>query len=161
MTDETALYVRVRGRIERVAGRSAVVGRSRGCEVQLDADGVSRRHCEVLLKDDGVAVRDLGSTHGTYLDGRRIAGEERLYAGVLVQLGAHGPHFDVVNAIVHGRPVLGPSDPGITQAPSETPTVAAATSRPPAADPRAFFAGVAWGFVAGLVVGTAVVVLTS
>jgi 5,10-methylene-tetrahydrofolate dehydrogenase/methenyl tetrahydrofolate cyclohydrolase len=32
VTDETAVYVRVRGDVVRVVGRSAVVGRSRNCD---------------------------------------------------------------------------------------------------------------------------------
>jgi hypothetical protein len=107
VTDETAIYLRVRGNIVCVNGRSAVAGRSRNCDVQLDEQGVSRRHCEVLLRDDGASIRDLGSSHGTWVGGRRISGEERLATGVLVTLGAKGPHFELVNAIVHGRPVLG------------------------------------------------------
>ncbi len=158
MTDETALYVRVRGEVVRVDGRSAVVGRSRTCDVQLDVQGVSRRHCEVLLREDGASVRDLGSTHGTYLDGRRIETEERVRAGVLVRLGSHGPHFEIVNAIVHGRPVLGPSDATIVR-PAAAASTASAASAAPARGRGRFAAGLAWGLVAGIVVGVAALAL--
>lgn len=162
MTDETAIYLRVRGETIRVDGRSAVVGRSRTCDVQIDEQGVSRRHCEVLLRDDGASVRDLGSAHGTWVAGQRAEGEARLGAGVLVTLGARGPHFEIVNAIVHGRPVLGAKPAERPRTVTEVPTAAVtpmATS-PAAPQPAAeggsrFWAGLAWGTLAGLVVGAA------
>ena len=41
-------------------------------------DGISRRHCE-LMQREGVRLRDLGSTNGTWLNGRELEpGEEAL-----------------------------------------------------------------------------------
>lgn len=137
--DETAVYVRVRGDVVRVAGRSAVVGRSSNCDVQIDEQGVSRRHCEVLLSEEGVTVRDLGSSHGTWINTRRVTGQERLGDGVLVSLGTRGPHFEVINAIVHGRPVLGPGPVSVwpdTPSPAAAPAPAAAPSAPPSSAPQ-------------------------
>ena len=164
MTDETAIYLRVRGNVICVNGRSAVAGRSRNCDVQLDEQGVSRRHCEVLLRDDGASIRDLGSSHGTWVGGRRISGEERLAAGVLVTLGAKGPHFELVNAIVHGRPVLGAAAPSPRDATAvRAPTIAATPTAPAVAPPppasSRFLAGLAWGLAAGIVAGVAVAAL--
>jgi predicted component of type VI protein secretion system len=167
---ETSIYLRVRGQVLRVNGRSAVLGRSKSCDVQLDEQGVSRRHCEITLRDDGASVRDLGSTHGTWVDGRRIAAEERVRAGAVVRLGAHGPHFELVNAIVHGRPVLGVTDAaasphvGTVDTAKERTTVAVAErppepAAPPAPAPSRFVAGLAWGVVAGLLVGVLVLAL--
>jgi len=34
--------------------------------------GVSRIHCQLSLKDNQVYITDLGSTNGTYLNGRRL-----------------------------------------------------------------------------------------
>jgi len=176
--DETAVYVRVRGDVVRVAGRSAVVGRSRNCDVQIDEQGVSRRHCEVLLTEEGVTVRDLGSSHGTWINSRRVSGQERLGDGVLVSLGTRGPHFEVINAIVHGRPVLGAapvsvwpatgapgapvSGPQRTQTVMPPPAAVAAPSPAPVAaepgllaSPR-FQRGLLWGALAGLLAGVAI-----
>lgn len=52
-----------------------VVGRSDDGDVKLriPRDAISRRHCEFLLDESGrVCVRDLESTNGTYLEGRRL-----------------------------------------------------------------------------------------
>jgi hypothetical protein len=52
--------------------------------------GVSRAHAELLRAADGTwAVRDLGSANGTFLDVRRLAGDELapLAAGDKIRLG--------------------------------------------------------------------------
>jgi len=179
MSDETSVYLRVRGQVVCVQGRSAVLGRSKTCDVQLDEQGVSRRHCEVLLREDGASIRDLGSSHGTWVDGRRIEAEERVRAGEVVRLGSRGPHFEIVNAIVHGRPVLGVTEPSPvvtgTIPAAEKPTVgideaapppaleplpaAMSTSTAPTPESRAFRAGLIWGLVVGLLVGLLIVAI--
>ena len=49
-----------------------VVGRHRWCHVRIASPRVSRRHCRLALDRDGVLVRDLGSTNGTRINGRRV-----------------------------------------------------------------------------------------
>jgi predicted component of type VI protein secretion system len=49
-----------------------VVGRHPLCEVRLRPIRVSRRHCCLTEVDGEVAVRDLGSTNGTRINGRRV-----------------------------------------------------------------------------------------
>lgn len=58
--------------IEIAPGASIVVGRDDACDLQLRHDGVSRRHCSLSFREDGLVVVDLGSTHGTDVDGVRI-----------------------------------------------------------------------------------------
>jgi FHA domain len=48
------------------------VGRSSRADVSVVHPMVSRHHCEIDEQDGFVVVRDLGSTNGTYFDGRRI-----------------------------------------------------------------------------------------
>jgi pSer/pThr/pTyr-binding forkhead associated (FHA) protein len=49
-----------------------LVGRYRTCEVYLNSSRVSRRHCCLAFGIGEVLVRDLGSTNGTWINGRRI-----------------------------------------------------------------------------------------
>jgi pSer/pThr/pTyr-binding forkhead associated (FHA) protein len=49
-----------------------MVGRHRRCDVRIASPRVSRRHCCLALDCDGVLVRDLGSTNGTRINGRRV-----------------------------------------------------------------------------------------
>jgi pSer/pThr/pTyr-binding forkhead associated (FHA) protein len=49
-----------------------LVGRHSDCDVRLESVRVSRHHCCLAAMCDGVAVRDLSSTNGTKINGRRI-----------------------------------------------------------------------------------------
>jgi pSer/pThr/pTyr-binding forkhead associated (FHA) protein len=52
------------------------IGRAKDCELSLVNEpgnhGVSRHHCELEIKPPQVCVRDLGSLHGTYVNGQKI-----------------------------------------------------------------------------------------
>jgi hypothetical protein len=50
-----------------------VIGRLPECTVVLADTNISRRHAQVTLEGGDVVVTDLGSTNGTFVNGRRIA----------------------------------------------------------------------------------------
>jgi hypothetical protein len=52
--------------------RAVVLGRSRECDVVLDDRSVSRRHAELVRHGDGFLLRDLDSTNGSAVNGKRI-----------------------------------------------------------------------------------------
>jgi EAL domain-containing protein (putative c-di-GMP-specific phosphodiesterase class I) len=60
------------------------VGRQDGLQLTLDTAGVSRNHAEVLIIGNGLKLRDLGSTNGTYINRKRIQGEQTLAEGDIV-----------------------------------------------------------------------------
>ncbi len=70
-------------------GRSAVrIGRALENDLSLDDVRVSRLHAEVATRSDGSQeVRDLGSSNGTFLNGRRIRGAEPLEDGDFIGIG--------------------------------------------------------------------------
>lgn len=49
-----------------------LIGRGRGCYIILPDAKVSRQHAVIHRKGNRVTITDLGSTNGTFLDGRRI-----------------------------------------------------------------------------------------
>lgn len=49
-----------------------VVGRGEDCEIVLPVDEVSRRHASIEITPDGVQVTDLGSSNGTFVNGKRL-----------------------------------------------------------------------------------------
>ncbi|HEY2299799.1 MAG TPA: FtsK/SpoIIIE domain-containing protein [Jatrophihabitans sp.] len=51
---------------------AATIGRALPCELVLDDARVSRRHAVVTATRAGITVRDLRSTHGTWVDGGRV-----------------------------------------------------------------------------------------
>lgn len=69
-----------------LVGAQLVVGRSRACQVVLGDETVSRRHAELRFRDGRWMLRDLGSSNGTYVNGRRVV-EAEVRPGDLVQLG--------------------------------------------------------------------------
>ncbi|MBN2345159.1 MAG: transglycosylase SLT domain-containing protein [Candidatus Aminicenantes bacterium] len=72
------------------------IGRDESCQVQVEQAGcVSRRHTEVFFKEEAWWVRDLGSTNGTYLDGKRVE-QARLQGTHALRLGRNGPMFQVM-----------------------------------------------------------------
>jgi FHA domain-containing protein len=52
--------------------RAVVLGRSRDCDIVLDDRSVSRRHAELVRHGDGFLLRDLDSTNGSAVNGKRI-----------------------------------------------------------------------------------------
>ena len=76
------------GRIFRLDGRDALLGRGPEAEVQLVDDGISRRHAHIVrAADGGFELQDLDSTNGTYHNGLRLKGNTRLEEGDNVELG--------------------------------------------------------------------------
>lgn len=49
-----------------------VIGRMPECSVVLGDTNVSRRHAQVALEDGSIVVTDLGSTNGTFVNGKRV-----------------------------------------------------------------------------------------
>jgi pSer/pThr/pTyr-binding forkhead associated (FHA) protein len=64
------------------------VGRGGQNDLVLDGDEfASARHARIEVRGDGVWVQDLDSTNGTYVNGSRVAGAQRLDAGDLLRVG--------------------------------------------------------------------------
>src|SRR4051794_19492033 len=79
-TKARVLHWFVRGGVLKLDGKEVasldvdpvVVGRGEGAQVVLADPEVSAFHCELRAVDDGIAVRDLGSTNGTFVGTLRI-----------------------------------------------------------------------------------------
>jgi pSer/pThr/pTyr-binding forkhead associated (FHA) protein len=66
--------------------------------MQIPLPTVSRRHCEFLLEDDGVAVRDLGSANGTFINELRVQ-EKGLKPGDRLSVGPV-----IFTIVIDGKP---------------------------------------------------------
>jgi putative peptide zinc metalloprotease protein len=67
---------------------SLSIGRAPGNAVRLIDASVSRAHARIVVQNGGRAlVEDAGSSHGTWLDGRRVTGAERLRDGARLRIG--------------------------------------------------------------------------
>jgi pSer/pThr/pTyr-binding forkhead associated (FHA) protein len=49
------------------------IGRSRECDVFVETREISRQHARLEVSAQGVQVEDLGSTNGTFVNGKRVA----------------------------------------------------------------------------------------
>ncbi len=76
-----------------VAEGETVIGRSRSCELTLDAGEASRRHAAVRFLDGHYRVRDLGSTNGTSLNGEPLEAETILRPGDRIEIGGRTATF--------------------------------------------------------------------
>lgn len=62
------------------------IGRSPDCDFQIAHDTVSSLHCELVLGESGVILRDLESTNGTFVNGKRVR-EVKLMDGQILRVG--------------------------------------------------------------------------
>ena len=49
-----------------------VVGREPTCEIHIDNLGISRQHCAFVPRGEAFVVQDLGSSNGTFVNGKKI-----------------------------------------------------------------------------------------
>ena len=64
------------------------VGRGGQNDLVLTGDEfASARHARIEVRGDGTWVQDLESTNGTYVNGSRVAGAQRLGAGDVLRVG--------------------------------------------------------------------------
>jgi len=101
-----------------VTGKRFVVGRDPGCDLVLDDPKVSRQHAAFVLVGDGrVLLGDLGSSNGTFVDGKRLKSSRELRGGERVRFGATVVETRAVSGPVHppedtARTVVGGEAPG-------------------------------------------------
>ncbi|MDM8006754.1 MAG: FHA domain-containing protein [Phycisphaerae bacterium] len=57
-----------------------LVGRSEECDLRIPLPEISRKHSILMVTNNTVAVRDLGSANGTYVNNKRVT-EQELAAG--------------------------------------------------------------------------------
>jgi hypothetical protein len=64
-----------------------VLGRSSEADVLLDDPYASDFHMRLVAQENGMVLHDLGSTNGTYVNGRRISAPTTLRHGDNIQVG--------------------------------------------------------------------------
>lgn len=72
----------------RLEGDELVVGRSTAADLKLADRFLSRRHARLFRRGAELLVEDLGSSNGTFVNGRRIEEPTPLVPGDVVQLSA-------------------------------------------------------------------------
>jgi uncharacterized membrane protein YdfJ with MMPL/SSD domain len=98
----------VTGRTIRVTDEPLLIGRAAEGEGNIDDPAVSRRHALLRVVADGVAIEDLGSTNGTFINGRRIRGPAVARPGDVLWLGNSTL---TVNAAEDSASIVAPIEP--------------------------------------------------
>jgi FHA domain len=68
-------------------GQGATLGRSDAAEIRVDDPFASSAHARVYPRGDVMYLEDMGSTNGTYLNGRQIRTPEQLKVADLIRIG--------------------------------------------------------------------------
>ncbi len=90
------------GRVHPLRDEETVIGRGKECQVRVDDAGTSRSHARIVLTQEGRhLVEDLGSTNGTFVDGKRVKRQE-LKSGDRIQIG---PNVIISFAILDSQAV--------------------------------------------------------
>ena len=75
------------GRELRVRGSRLLIGRAKDCHLRLYDPSVSRHHCGIMVKEESVAVRDLQSRGGTFVNASRLQEQCDLNDGSRLRVG--------------------------------------------------------------------------
>lgn len=111
------------GQTEEFSQPFVQIGRHPHCDLRFDADrdlDVSSRHASVILQGEMFLLRDLGSTNGTFINGKRLTADHVMISGDEIQFGKQGPKVKVT--LVRQQR----TGPGQTLPPDTTPPKTAA-----------------------------------
>jgi hypothetical protein len=68
-------------------GDGATMGRSDGAEIRVDDPFASSAHARIFSRGEYMYLEDMGSTNGTYLNGRQVRSTERLKPADVIRIG--------------------------------------------------------------------------
>lgn len=105
-------------RVFPLVGDRVRIGRGPENEIRLPDPSVSRHHAVIERDPQGWAIRDLGSTNGTHVDGTRIQ-RSHLASGARLRIGS----FDLdAEEVTEGGTSVQPPASGPPRDPAHTPT---------------------------------------
>lgn len=82
------------GKLDLSGQDRVMIGRDTNSYLPLNHPAVSFRHAEIFKQSDGsLAIRDLGSTNGTFVNGQRIS-HSPLKSGDIIQIGPFKLNYD-------------------------------------------------------------------
>ncbi|MGL4595394.1 MAG: FHA domain-containing protein [Thermoguttaceae bacterium] len=75
------------GQIIQITGPKFLIGRADDCHLKPRSEHISRYHCAIIFEDEYIAVRDLGSKNGIFLNDVRVSMEQELKNGDKLRVG--------------------------------------------------------------------------
>jgi hypothetical protein len=67
--------------------QGATLGRADSAEIRVDDPFASSAHARIFPRGEFMYLEDMGSTNGTYLNGRKVATTERLKMADVIRIG--------------------------------------------------------------------------
>ncbi len=124
---------------------TTVLGRDPGCDILISGPHVSRRHAEISIRSGQLWMQDLGSSNGSFLNGKRTEesvlhhGDEVKFDAVTFKVVGPAQPVDTVDEadMTQFRPVLVPKPAPAPAAPAPAPAPAAPQPAPVQAAPVA------------------------
>jgi pSer/pThr/pTyr-binding forkhead associated (FHA) protein len=94
-----------------------VAGRQDDCHLRIRSSQVSRKHCELFEKHGLLLVKDLHSSNGTFVNGKKIDGQRVMEPGDELSIG---PITFRVEKIGQPAPAKPAAAPAAAKAPTDT-----------------------------------------
>ncbi len=77
------------GKVFNLIKQQNIIGRVEDADISLDSPTVSRRHAEIIIQgQNSMLIRDLNSSNGTYVNGKKIT-ETELHEGDIFSIGLY------------------------------------------------------------------------
>ena len=77
-----------KGREIKIKHSKFSIGSSSRCHLQLGGSSVSPHHCTILNQEGFAGVKDAGSEVGTFVNGEKIEGLQKLHNGDILRIGS-------------------------------------------------------------------------
>jgi pSer/pThr/pTyr-binding forkhead associated (FHA) protein len=91
-------------------GPEFLIGRGADCDLRLPVSAISRHHCLIRLHGAEATLVDLGSSNGTFVNGKRVRSQAPLHSGDEIRLGNSSFRVDLGDAIdLDAQPPVDPT----------------------------------------------------
>ena len=74
-----------------------IIGRDLSCNLVVSAPSVSRRHAHLAYENNELHISDMGSSNGTFLNGKRVESSTRIANGDEITLGSISIRLDCIS----------------------------------------------------------------
>ena len=64
-----------------------ILGRSKECHLIFQGESVSRKHAKLTILQDRIFIEDIGSSNGSFVNGKLVRGETLVQAEDRIHLG--------------------------------------------------------------------------
>ncbi len=92
-----------------ILGEQFTIGRGRESDLHLPAGSISKEHAVISIADDGTLVlRELGSTNGTFVNGKQVHGKTNIkendlvhFAAIVFRVGSKHKNDSIAHNTIH------------------------------------------------------------